>query len=363
MITFANSLQDPCLVFTITRRDLSVEYITNASHDITVGPTTWTAHPGLIAGVRTSRLDGTPPTMGFQAQLQSGLPLKFSDLVKGQYDGARVQVGMVSQSAPTTPDFVFDGLVMGEVAFDQHGTAAFDLISIFAVPREIMVEQFTLKCRYQFGEWRMCQVRGVFPNDTFPYNEVHDLTDPPARNTAYLSNASQRFRFGSDDTPEDFLNVFLLATVQGGVTGPVAPAFSSVVGALTVDGSQIWETKDAYCRAARIASVDRHTIILDRLPDPRATSDSTWFQPLKFVFRSGVYNSRAFKGNNWDTATLSFETYLPCQFAAIGDWIEISPDCDKTYEMCSQKFNNARNFGGFPFNIGAKAQTQQLGLT
>ena len=361
MITYANSLEDACLVFTITRVDGSIEYITNASTDITVDATTWTAHPGLIAGVKTSRLDGTPPTMGFQGQLQSSAPLKFSDLVNGMYDGARVQIYLVSQSAPTTPDFVFDGLVMGEVAFDQHGLAAFDLISIFAVPREIMIEKFTLKCRWQFGEWRNCRMRGVFPHDTFPYNHFHIGGDPPPRNTETYADGYARYRFGSAGTPEDFMNVFLYATEQTAVTASVEPAFSSVVGDLTVDGEQIWETRNSYLRAARIASVDKHVVTLDRLPDPRAASDSTWFQPLKFVFRSGEYNGRAFKGNNWDTGTLSFETYLPCRLAAVNDWIEITPDCDKTYGMCSQKFNNARNFGGFPFQIGAKAQAQQLG--
>lgn len=361
MITFANSLEDPCLVFTITRVDGSIEYVTNASHDITVSATTWTAHPGLVAGVKTSRLDGTPPTMGFQAQLQSAVPLKFSDLVNGKYDGARVQVGLVSQSAPTTPDFIFDGLVMGEVAFDQHGIAAFDLISIFAVPREILVEQFTLKCRWQFGDWYTCRVRGVFPQDTFPYIYDENGAEPPPRNTAISVDGWRRYRFGSDGTPEDFMNVFLEATVHLGVTGAVEPAFSSVVGDLTVDGTQTWVTRNSYARAAKIVSVDKHVVTLDRLPDPRAASDSTWFQPLKIVFRSGEYNGRAFKGNNWDTGTLSFETYLPCRLAAVDDWIEITPDCDKTWGMCSSKFNNAVRFGGFPFQIGAKAQAQQLG--
>jgi len=360
MFTFANSLDNPCLLFTITRIDGDIERVTTASTDITVSATTWTAHPGLMAGVKTSRIDGTPPTMGFQAQLQSDVPLKFSEVVNGRYDGARVQIYVASQSAPTTPDLVFDGLVMGEVTYTQHGIASFDLISILAPPRAVLIEPFSLMCRWQFGHFGTCRM-AIFPHDTFPYSSDHEGHDPPPRN-ATLARSWRRYRFGSDGTPEDFRNVILRCTVDFGVTGATEPVFSSVVDDLTVDGTQIWRTENAYARAARIASVNKHTVTLDRLPDPRAASNSAWFQPMKFVFRSGEYTGRAFKGNNWDTATLSFETYLPCIFAAVGDWIEITPDCNKTHAQCSAKYGNAHNHGGFPFQIGAKAQAQQLGF-
>jgi hypothetical protein len=258
---------------------------------------------------------------------------------------------------------------MGEVTYTQHGIASFDLISLFAPPRGILIEQFSLMCRWQFGDIT-CRM-SIFPMDTFPYNIDSKLHDPPPRNTPISYLDTRRYRFGSDGTPEDFMNVYLFATVGldpddlvtgPGITGAVEPTFSPVIGDLTVDGTQIWRTDNAYARAARIASVDKHTVTLDRLPDPRAASDSTWFQPMKFVFRSGEYIGRAFKGNNWDTGTLSFETYLPCIFAAVGDWIEITPDCNKTHTMCSQKYGNAHNHGGFPFQLGAKAQAQQLGF-
>jgi len=369
MITFANGLELPCLLYTVTRVDGDIEHITSASTDITIDATTWTAHPGLVAGLKTSRLDGTPPTMGFQVQLQSSTPMKFSDLVNGQYDGARVQIYIASQSDPQTPDLVFDGLVMGEVAYTQHGIASFDLISLFAPARGVLIEKFSIMCRYDFGSFfanGLCTM-AIFPQDTFPYSGEVVLTrtrggeiNGALRNTGGIVGHWYRYRFGSDGTPEDFNNVILRATT-GGVTAASEPAFSSTPGDLTADGTQIWLTENAYARAARIASVDRHTVTLDRLPDPRAASDSTWFQPMKFVFRTGEYTNRAFKGNNWDTGSLSFETYLPCPLAAVGDWIEIAPDCDKTHSMCSGKFANAHNHGGFPFQIGAKAQAQQLG--
>lgn len=361
MRTFLNDIATACLLFTITRVDGSIEYVTTASRDITIGPTTWTAHPGLKAGARTSRIDGTPPTMGFEVQLGSAVPLKFSDVVKGVYDGARVQVGLTSWENPQEPDFVFDGLILGEIAYDQHGVAAFDLISLFGIERDIFIEKFTLMCRYQFGDWKTCKVP-VFPISAFPYTSVGDnLLHDVQRNEDIETGAGsfRRFRFGSDGTPEDYQNVNLEVTVPG-TTGASVPAFSATPGAVTVDGTVTFTTRDAYARAARIVSVTNHTVTLDRLPDPRASGNSAWFNPLKFYFASGTYKGRAFMGSGWDSDALTFQVYLPCPFAAEDDWIEIAPQCSLTKTDCI-RFGAIRRFGGFPNQVGAKAQAQQLG--
>lgn len=352
----------PCLLFTIMRRDGEIEYLTNATNDIPIGEMTWAAHPGLRAGVRTSRGDGTPPTIGFQVQALSSPPVMFRDVVRGKYEGAHVLIELTSQDNPVTRDFIFDGLVLGETQYNQHGVVAFDLISQFAVPRETLIHKYTLMCRWHFGQWNTCRVP-VFPHDTFPGNTDHMGHDPPPRSSAIASGGWRRFRFGSAGTPDDFHNVILVAecTPNPTTTGATMPAFSDVIGATTADGANVvWHTQDAYMRAAKVVSVDKHTLTLDRLPDPRW---NTTLKPeqLKFIFRSGEYKGRGFKGANWDSSSLTFETYLPCQFAAVDDWIEIAPECNKTIKMCQEYFANSFNHGGFPYQVGAKAQAQQLG--
>lgn len=349
----------PCCLFTVSRIDGTVEYVTNASKDITIGPTTWTKHAGLQPGVRTDRSDGTPPTIGFGAHLGSAAPFRLRDVVRGKYEFARVQIELTSQDNPVTRDFVFDGLILGESTYTQHGQGFFDLMSIYGFPRDIFIQKFTLMCRHMFGDWKFCQIPVFSPPTAVPYNQgvfLNEIT----RSTPYLAGQSRRHHFAANDDPEDFANVYLLATTNG-TTAASEPAFSSTVGDFTVDGTVTWETKNAWARAAKIVSVSNHTITLDRLPDPRATGNSAWFNPLKFVFRSGEYENRAFKGAGWDSDTLTLETYLPCPLAAADDWIEISPDCDKTHSMCVTKFANAINHGGFPFQQGAKAQAMQLG--
>lgn len=359
MQTFA-SAQPWTLLYTITRRDGTVERITSAMRNITIGDLTWTRRPGVKTGVRTSRVDGTPPRMGFSAQLGATSPLKLRDVSRGLYEGARVEIDLTSHRNPAIRDFVFDGYMLGELEWEGAGLAFFELISRYAVPREIFVPQFTLMCRHQFGDWRHCKAP-VFPTSTFPHNIPAWLSDPPPRNSTHSVGDFKRYRFGSAGTPEDFHNVVLEVTAASGPTAAVEPAFSDTVGDTIVDGGVTFVVRDAWARAAQIVAVDDHSITLDRLPDPRADGNSAHFDPLKFWFHTGDYKNRAFKGAGWDSDTLTLETYLPCPLAAIGDWIEISPDCNKTLDACI-RFGRQRNHGGFPHQQGAKLQAQQMAL-
>jgi hypothetical protein len=344
----------PVLLFTITRVDGTVERITNASKDITISAATWARHGGLKAGFRTSRNDGTPPTLGFQVQLGASSPLRFRDVDRGKYERARVQVYVTNQANPVTADFEFDGEIRGNVSYDPFGLAQFDLMSRFAIPRDIFVPNFTLLCRHSFGDPLTCKV------PTFPYLFGGDLDDV-ARSTAYALGARRRVRFDNDLTPEDYRNVYLEVTTAGTTAGS-APSFSSTVGATTTDGSVVWTTRNAWARWAQVAAATSQTLTLTALPDPRA-SDSTWFRPNKIRFASGEYSGQVFKGGSWDPDEFTIQTYLPCPFVTVGDWLEIAPDCDKTHETCNTKFSNAANHGGFPFQLGAKYQSQQMGIS
>jgi hypothetical protein len=352
MKTYTFDTSTPCLLFTFTRVDGTVERITDASVDVTVDAVTWAAHPGLKAGVKTSRHDGTPPTMGFQAQLGSSSPLKFRDVDRGKYERADVLIESTSFETPTSKVFEFNGEIRGNVEYDPTGLAQFDLISRFAIPRDLSVRTFTLPCAWEFGDPRYCKV------PLFPYIWGGDLADV-AVSTAYVLGDRRRVRFAGADNPSDYLNVYLEVTTAGTSAGS-APSYSSTVGATTSDGSVVWTTRNAWARNAQVTAADGRSITFGSLPDPRA-SDSTWYHPAKIMFATGEYKNRVFKGSAWDSATFTIETYLPCPFVAVGDWVEIAPDCDKTFALCKGKFSNAANHGGFPLQAGAKAQAQQLG--
>lgn len=356
MKTYDFDTSTGCLLFDITLASGTIYRVTNASADVTVpGGNTYTAHPGLRGGVKTARHDGTPPSFGFQTQLLSTSgPFRFRDVDRGKYERARIYVTSTSFVTPTaSPIFEFDGEVRGGIETGPEGIASFDVLSRFAIPRDIMVHDFTLPCDWEIGDPLTCRL------PIFPYIYGDDLADV-TRNQAVTLGERRRFRFGSDGTPEDYLNVYLEATTAGTTAGS-APSFSSTVGATTADGTVVWTTRNALARYAQIIAVnpDTHTLTLGALPDPRA-SDSAWLHPAKIMFASGEYKNRVFKGAQWVPGTLTIETYMPCPFVAVNDWIEIAPGCDQTEARCIY-LGNIVNHGGFPKHQGGKLQAQQVG--
>lgn len=354
MKTYDFDMATPCLLFDITLANGVDYHVTNASVPVTVpGGETYTPHPGLRGGIKTARHDGTPPSFGFQTQLLSAPgPFRLRDIQRGKYERCRIYVTSTSFRTPTaSPIFEFDGEVRGGIEYGPEGIATFDVMSRFAIPRDIMVNTFTLPCRWEIGDPLTCRL------PIFPYIFGDDLADV-TRNQAVTLGERRRFRFGSDGTPEDYLNVYLEATDDGTTAGS-EPSFSSTVDATTVDGGVTWTTRNALARYAQVVAVSAQTLTLGTLPDPRA-SDALWYHPAKIMFVTGEYKNRVFKGGQWNPAGLTIETYLPCPFVAVNDWIEIAPGCDQTKARCDY-LDNSVNHGGHPFHEGGKLQAQQVG--
>lgn len=349
----------PALLYTVTRVDGTVERVTNATRDVTTASplsvVTWSAMGGLKAGVLTQRNDGTPPVMGFDITLQSSGKFRFRSVDRGLYERAHVLVELTDVNDPTTKDFIFEGLMLGEISYNIAGQSSFELISKYAIPRDIFVKIFTLGCDHMFGDPLTCKV------PIFPYTLGSDLQDVERSEVIALGDR-RRFRFTSDGDPEDYADVYLEATVAGTTSGS-APTISSTVGATSTDGTVTWTTRNAYARAVKISATDGiRTLTLDRDPDPRALTDYAFYHPLKILFDTGEYAGRVFTGGNWDGAARTLQIYLQCPFAAVNDWAYVAPGCDKTYDRCKDTFANTYNHGGNPFSLGAKAQAMQLGL-
>lgn len=355
MKTYDFDMATPCLLFDITLPNGTEYHVTNAHVSVTPpGGETYTPHPGLRGGVKTARHDGTPSSFGFQTQLLSDDgPFRFRDVERGKYERCRIYITSTSFVTPTaSPIFEFDGEVRGGIEVNPEGIATFDVTARLAITRDIMVGTFTLPCSWEIGDPLTCRL------PIFPYIFGDDLADV-TRNQAVALGERRRFRFGSDGTPEDYLNVYLEATTAGTTAGS-APAFSSTVDATTADGTAVWTTRNALARYAQVTAVDRQVLTLDALPDPRA-SDANWYSPAKIIFRTGEYKDlHVFKAAGWDPVNFKIECWRPCPFAGVGDWIEIAPGCDQTYARCVY-LDNVVNHGGFPFHEGGKLQAQQVG--
>jgi uncharacterized phage protein (TIGR02218 family) len=87
------------------------------------------------------------------------------------------------------------------------------------------------------------------------------------------------------------------------------------------------------------------------------TQPTGWFNQGVMVLPSTTGLEMA----NWDQPSQTVTTYMPSwQLLTVGDAITMYPGCDKTIDMCTNRYNNALNFQGEPHFTGTAAAAQQI---
>lgn len=77
------------------------------------------------------------------------------------------------------------------------------------------------------------------------------------------------------------------------------------------------------------------------------TNPDGYFSSGTLTFTSGNNSGLSFQVKSHSSA--GFELFLPTGYLIeVGDTFTVKAGCDKTFETCKSKFDNAVNFGGFP---------------
>lgn len=338
-------------LLTITRNDETVYRIAVASKAITFGDDTWIPDPGLEVGDNPQSNDGALPSIPFKASARVGGAFDPVDIDNGLYRDARVLVELTNANNPVAKDLQFSGRILGDVRYDLAGHVEFEVLSLFAVPRDVLVRKYTYECFSDFGDPKFCKI------PTFPGLEVgsRDLYDILRLETIAVGDR-RRFRYGTDDTPEDYHNVILECTaITTGITASVEPSFTEGIGDTITDAGVTWTVRNAWARYAQVDTIlDATNITLTNYVEPRASVDA-WLTPGRFVVRSGYCKNMVAKIRAFGAGDVQVEMEQPfALLMEVGDWIEIAPDCTHLPDMCDAKYNNKFNYRGWDHLTGTK---------
>lgn len=104
-------------------------------------------------------------------------------------------------------------------------------------------------------------------------------------------------------------------------------------------------TADDWTNSVTGQAIGTYTVVLDSLPDARAT-DPTWYVMGALIVRSGpLAGYPKIPIRAWDPDTLTVTLFLPVALDDIpaGTDLDIHVGCDLTREMCFSRFNNIVN--------------------
>jgi len=358
MLTLPLNLTDrvlrPARVCTITRRDATVIRIAESQDPITVGSETWTPLAGVTLSAIKHVAGGEPSSMAVTgAATIGGTPFALEDIDNGKFDSAEVLVYMLNRSDLSSKGLLFSGTINGAVAFDPlSGAFSFDCRGIAILASQPFYQVFGPACRTDLGSV-LCKI---------PLRP-----DEVARGTAYSDNGASpgdyvRVNTTAGLTPDKWADRYFECTTSGTTHATTQPSYSTTIGATTTDGSAVFTCRNAWTRAARIATIeDQFSFTIDRDPDARAVDG--WFNGGAFVMYDGYSAFTVFEVGNWTQSTKKIICYLPIHGAlntslfAVGDWLEIWRGCSKRRtEDCFGVFANAKNFRGEDTITGLTAQ-------
>lgn len=127
-----------------------------------------------------------------------------------------------------------------------------------------------------------------------------------------------------------------------GITGETEPAFTTSLGSTFVDGGVSWTCVASFKSVDVVTSVDSPQEFGCAL-----TQDSGFFDGGLLLWETGRNAGRGTSIKTWDGSSLTLmqRMFYPIE---VGDRFVVHAGCDKRPFTCINKFNNYRNFRGFP---------------
>jgi hypothetical protein len=165
-------------------------------------------------------------------------------------------------------------------------------------------------------------------------------------------------------SPQEGYENRIYEVTTAGTTSGTEPAYDTIVGNTTTDGTAVLTARQSWTRHAEIATViDRRRFTIT-VTETRALDD--WFNDGVVIFESGNNTLLTMEIKDWTQSSSTVELFLPMPGdIQIGDKLRIFPGCPKTVNQCRNKWvipdsrdfsnGNVINFRGEPYLPGKDA--------
>ncbi len=268
--------------------------------------------------------------------------------IRGMLDGWPIEVSIFDPNDLSAGASAIVSGVIGSVDEDANGmmviAANGPLRQAQARP---LTEHYSLVCRADLGD-DTCKVPicGNVDETFFDIGRGQNFvtTAEAAPGLQTVKDCYGRVRSGSPSTTQSYNNVFYECTTSGTTDASTAPSYPTTPGATVVDGTATMTCRDGWLRYAEGEATGAYTVVLESLPDARA-SDDTWYVDGGLFVRSGNLEGYKLTIRAWDSATKTLTLFLPIDPDDIpaNTQFEIYPGCDRTRDMCFVRFNNIVN--------------------
>lgn len=324
----------------VNRTDGMVQGFTEHDRDLSIdlgdgdGAVTYKAATGYTRTAITSSADLKADNLEVDGILDSA-GIAEADLDAGLYDHAKIEIFVVNHADLSQGVIKLRKGFLGEVT--QRGELfVAELQGLMGVLSQELVELYTPDCRADLGNGR-CKVR----------------LDPPQwpATTAVTLRPARDGGLGSVVKPTTF-NGRHFECITAGTTGATEPAWNTILGATTNDGTAVWMAERALTlpATADVVTSNREftlTVTTDA-PDVLLTGGL-------LTFTSGVNTGLKREVKSWILATKKVITFLAFPFTiSNGDALTITAGCDKTVATCRDSFDNIHNLRGEPYVPGIR---------
>lgn len=311
----------------LTRRDGAILGFTNHVEDIVISGVNYSASSGERPSSIASGSSLAVDNLEVIAILEDD-QITEAALLAGLYDYATIEIAEFNYEDTSQGSLILRSGTTGEHSVGR-GLVKVELRGRMQVLQQVIGRLHSKRCDADLGDAR-CKVRLAPPTWT--------------ATTVFTARTAGDAATGSVVKPSSFNDRHFKCTTAG-TSAASEPSWNTTLGGTTSDGSAVWTAIEALTVSATVATAASRLVFSS---SAIARADG-WFDAGKLTWTSGLNSGLAMEVKRWTDASNTLELQFAMPFAIqVGDAFNVQAGCDLLRATCKTKFDNIRNFRGFP---------------